>query len=205
MAECPECKLNYVPENPEDVEYHKKYHDEMINGVLVSPTGHEQICWQKKDIQITVVNSHSNITQKELAEKIGIIANRDAKYDFQPYSATETVDERNVHIFLFHQKDRIVGFLLLEKQTQIWHYTWQKYDQQEQPVEVFNIQFLWSVGLVWVNRQCRQKGIAKQLIYEAAQFFDIEIKDLGWYAPPITESGEAMLRQLLPEGFYIAK
>lgn len=205
MVKCPECNLDYVPEIPDNVDYHQKYHDEMVNGLPVKVTESDQIVWQENENCISVINSLSSPTQKKLAEKVGIIANRDTEYDFPPYSAAEEIDECNVHVFLYHVNDRIVGFLLAEKQTHIWNCTWQQYDQKIQPIEVSNIPFLWSVGLVWVNRQHRQKGIAKKLIKKAAQFFEIEINNFGWYAPPITESGEAMLRHLLPESFYIAK
>lgn len=204
MVKCPECELKYIPDIPDNLEYHNRYHDEMVNGVSAVVTGDEQIVWRKEEKFISVINFLSTPSQKKLAEQVGIITNRDTKYDFQPYSADEKIDERDVHILLYHQKGRVIGFLLIEKRTHIWNCTWQQYEQRK-PTEVTNIPYLWSVGLVWVNRQHRRGGIAKRLIKEAAQFFDVEVKGLGWYAPPITESGKAMLRGLLPEGYYITK
>lgn len=201
---CPECGFSYVPDIPEDVKLHENYHDKMVKGVPLSTTKKIEAIWEDQDSLIFVVNFSSPFSQKKIAEKVGIIAHRDTPYDISPYSAREIKDERDVHIFLYHEENRIIGYLLVEKRKNIWSCSWEQYDRN-QATKVTDIPFLWTIGLVWVNRRHRRKGIAKTLIKEASNYFDLKIKDFGWYAPPITESGEAILRKILPEGYFIAK
>lgn len=201
---CSECGFSYVPDIPEDVKLHENYHDEMVKGVPLSTTKEMEVIWEDRGSLIFVVNFSSPFPQKKIAEKVGIIANRDTPYDISPYSAGEIRDDRDVHIFLYHKENRIIGYLLIEKRTNIWKCSWEQYEKQ-QPSVVSDIPFLWTVGLVWVHRGHRHKGIAMTLIKEASNYFKLKLKDFGWYAPPITESGEAMLRKILPEGYFIAK
>jgi hypothetical protein len=203
MPKCPECEFDYVAGIPSNTRAHRKYHDEMVNGIPAKPLANDRIIWEEVPYRITVVNAESPTAQKKCAERSGIVARRDTPFDFKPYSAVEVLDERNVHLFLLHHQERIVGLLVVEKRSHIWKCTW-----EERERHVFNDLSdrppIWSVGLVWVNRQHRRKGFGCRLAAEAARFWGIQIRQLGWQTP-LTESGAVMIRKLCPDEFYIAK
>jgi hypothetical protein len=203
MPHCPECGFDYVAGIPSNTRAHRKYHDEMVNGIPARPLASDKTIWQEGLYRITLVNHLSPFIQRKRAEKAGIVANRDTRYTFQPYSASESLDDRNVHLFLLHHQDRIVGLLVLEMRSVIWKCTWEEY-QRHVSNKLLDHPPIWSVVLAWVNRHHRRKGFACRMATEAARFFGIQLEQLGWYTP-FTESGRAMVRRLCPEEFYIAK
>ncbi len=194
---CPECGFSYSPDFLEDIRLHDNYHDKIVKGIPL-------FIKEEMDDLVFAVNHSSPFHRKKIAEKVGIIANLDTPYDSCPYSVGEIRDERDVHIFMYPNEGRVIGYLLIEKRTNIWKCNWEQFEKK-QASEVSDFPFLWTIGLIWIHKNHRRNGIAKTMIKEAANYFGLEIQDLGWYAPPITESGEIMLRSILPNGYYIAK
>jgi hypothetical protein len=195
--------MSYVPEVPEDRKAHKNYHDMIINGLCAPLAKSDHIIWKENNRHISVVNHLSPTIQKKRAEKIGLLAHHDTAYDFAPYSSYESLDDRNVHLFLGYTNGRGIAFLLIEKRSTIWSCTWEEY-QNHVVQELPEHPPMWSVGLVWVNRGHRRQGWAVQLALEATRFLCITSEQIGWYTP-FTDEGQALVKSLCPKYFYIAK
>ena len=203
MPQCPECGLGYVPEVPEDRRYHKKFHDTVVNGLRAPSARSDHIIWEEGAHRITVVNFRSPLVQRRRAERIGLLAHKDTPYDFAPYCATEDPDDRNVHLFLGYAADRGIALLLVEKRSTVWRCTWEEFEAHKAQ-KLPDHPPMWSVGLAWVNRRHRRRGWAHRLAMETARSFGLNVQQLGWYTP-FTKAGEAMVRNLCPTAFYIAK
>jgi GNAT superfamily N-acetyltransferase len=203
MSTCEKCGMGYVADVPENWKFHKKYHDEEINGLLAPRIPSDRIIWGQEDQRITVVNVQSSVAQKKRAERIGRLAHRDTRHDFAPYSFRETLDARNVHLFLGYVANRGIGFLLVCKRSHIWRCTWEQCERRNFQ-ELRDHVPIWSVGFAWIHREHRRCGWARRLAEQAARFFTVNIQSLGWYTP-LTRDGEAMVKRLCPDWFYIAK
>ena len=107
--------MGYAPGSPDDEKEHRKYHDRVTNGLQAPQIKSDRVVWQKDDSRITVVNYFSPFAQKKRAEAVGIIAHKDTPFEFLPYHHKELLDKRNVHLFLFYKKNRIIGLLLIER------------------------------------------------------------------------------------------
>jgi len=196
--------MHYVPEVPEDLHGHKKYHDTIVNGLPCHRLKSDLVIWEERDYRITVViHATSPVAQRKRAEDAGRLANKDTRYDFPPYDSGKALDKRDVHIFLLFFKNRIVGFLIIDRRETIWKYTWEQYKSHEE-LDPISHPPIWSVGLVWIHRRHRRKGLGQRLISEAMSFGGIHIDSLGWYTP-FTELGEALVKKICPDFFYIAK
>jgi hypothetical protein len=195
--------MSYVPEIRENRKFHNKYHDEAVHGLRVPEIRSDRIIWEQDIQRIVVVNFQSTAVQKERAEGIGRLAHLDSIYDFAPYSSAETLDFRNVHLFLGHVADRGISLFLVEKREHVWKCTWQDYHKRTAQ-KIPNHAPVWSVGQVWVQRNHRRRGWARRLAEQASHFFTIDIQSLGWHTP-FTKEGEAMIRRLCPDWFYVAK
>ena len=200
---CAECGMGYVPDNPEDVKAHRKYHDEIVNGLYAARIKSDKIISERGDYRITVVNYFSPPAQKKLTEKVNLLAHKDTPFDFVPYHSKEPFDERNVHVFLLYRKSKIIGLLIAERRDYVRRFSWREYENaggKELPMS----NPTWSIGFVWIHRKHRRRGLSSQLVQVVASYFDIEISSIGWYTP-FTEDGEKLVRSLCPEYFFVSK
>jgi hypothetical protein len=203
ITKCPKCGFEYVAGIPGDTHAHREYHDETVNGVRAEPLENDGVIWRDGAYRITIVNHTSPVERKRIAEKTGIVANRDLRYDFKPFSAAMPADERNVHVFLLHHGDRAVGLLIAERCSKIWRCTWEEYANAA-TTHLLDHPSIWSVALVWANQRHRHKGLGYRLAVTTASYLGIPIQQLGWQTP-FTPSGMKMVQRLCPDVFYIAK
>ncbi len=195
------CKLNYVPNLPEDVALHKKRHDEAVNGIKARSVKSDRTIWNHNDYRINVLNQWSPKTQRNRAQKVAILGKRDGGYDFPSYTAEEPFDEKDVHVFLLHYKSRAVGILVFSYRSHISIYDWEKNNKLEQ---ISGHSPLWTVDFVWVLKKHRRKNLAVTLISEAAKYFDIKIENVAWY-PPISENGKELSKSMFPKFMYVGQ
>ena len=200
---CPECGMGYIPNNSEDKKAHKKYHDKVVNGLYAPRIKSDKIVWEKGDYRITIINYFSPHAQKKRAEKVGLLAHRDTPFDFASYHSEEPLDERNVHVFLLYRKNRIIGLLTVERRNYVQKFTWKEY-KNAGGQELSKAEPIWSIGLVWIHRKYRKRGLGSQLVQIAASYFDIDVQSIGWDTP-FTDDGERFVRSLCPNSFFVAK
>lgn len=195
--------MGYVPGLAENERLHRRHHDEIVNGVLGGPLKSDNVIWTCAGARITVVTPLSQKAQRVRARKVAQAANREVCYEFGIYSEFEPLDERNLHVFLYHENDRIVGLALLELRTHIWRSTWSSREKQDTEM-LMGHPPVWSLGFAWVHRRCRRRGIATRLFAAATRHLHVKAAEVGVYTP-FTESGQALARALFPDTFLIAK
>ncbi len=193
--------MSYVPENPEDVQEHKEFHDKVINGLPVLPLESDRIIWPQNNMRIVVINKSCPLEQRRYAEEVAIFARMDT-----PYGAENLFGERELdtHVFLLHRQKRVIGLLLMEKRDHIWKTSWADRDAGKEPYELLDHPPIWSICFVWILKRHRGSRLSQTMINEALTYLGQSFETIGWYTP-FTPSGEALVRKCCPKVFYIAK
>ena len=201
-----QCEFPYHPADPAQVRKHDRYHDEVSNGVYARPAKSDEVIWKQGRDRITVMRHRTALrAQRERAWRAAFAANREMRYDGGVYCAEDPPDERDLHVFLPHRGNRIVGLLIMERRTPMWSGTWDEFDESKasnaepQSAEQTPV---WSVGFVWVLPRHRREGLARRLVLEGCAFLGAQVEHLGWYVP-FMQSGEALVRKLCPVKLYL--
>jgi GNAT superfamily N-acetyltransferase len=195
--------MTYVPENPDEKKQHRACHTEVMNGVYARAIGSDAVIWTNSTARITVVTPLSSNSQRVRATKVARLANLELRYDFGIYHEDEPRDERDIHLFLYYVRNRIVGLGIMEKRTNICRCTWNERERREFK-KLESSTPVWSLGIMWVHRGHRRKKVASTLFAEAAKHLHVDQKSVAFYTP-FTQEGERFVRSLCPEEFMIAK
>jgi len=194
--------MNYIEKSP-DEKHHKFYHDQVVNGVYARPLKTDRSIWRESERRITVITANSPAPQRKRAEVVASVANRETHYNGGIYHACEESDDRNIHLFLFHMRNRIIGLVIMEKRQTVWRCRWQ---DNASPVceELGGHDPMWSVIFVWVHTKHRRGGIARTVFNEAVKYLNLSLRDIGWYSP-FTNNGHFFVKSIYPKEFYVAK
>lgn len=194
-----------MKESPEDRRVHQVYHDAATNGIPGAPLKSEKVIWRQRqnDEWIVLVTPTSPKPERIRARKVAQLANREMHYDFGIYHENEPPDSRNLHLFLYGVRDRLVGLAIFERRDHVCRASWEEYDRRDLK-ELVLAPPIWSFGFAWVHRKYRRQGIARRLFEEAVRFLNVTPESVGLYAP-FSEEGEKLARTLFPSGFLVAK
>lgn len=199
---CKICGLHYVEDSPTDQKYHRAFHDPIANGVYGQPLTSDSLVWSDSDLRITVIHAYSPRPQQVRAGKTARVARRDTPFDISAYGPGEGPDQYNVHVFLLHCRNRIIGLAAFRLHLIRRQYTWIAYEQKEDDFDESTSR-VWTVDMIWVHKQHRGKGYAHRLLEQAMMFFDITSEMLGW-SLPFTDTGKALAKSVCPERFIAA-
>jgi GNAT superfamily N-acetyltransferase len=206
---CTECNLSYVVGLEEDERKHAYHHDRAVNGVPSERLPEEPVIWEDGDFRITAF-AHNNSVQRvrHLAQEVSSMFNMETHFSFGIYDENEEGDEdsRNAHVFLLHHQDRVVGFLLLERQASVWRIPWSVYDSDGVDYDKYGLPDhppMWSICFVGVLKKWRRQRLATLMIREALIFLGETLHSVGWHTP-FKRSGKALCQSLCPEEFYVA-
>jgi len=125
------------------------------------------------------------------------------RYDFGIYNEHESLDDRNIHLFLYCCGDRAIGLGIFEKRTGVCHFTWDEWDQHVQKT-LEEQEPIWSLGFTWIHKKYRRRGLAQILFQEGVGYLGVRTDAIGFY-PPFSSDGKAWARSIFREGFLVAK
>jgi ribosomal protein S18 acetylase RimI-like enzyme len=102
--------------------------------------------------------------------------------------------------FLYRQANRVCGYLVLANKTVTgYREASARYRETDAAERVTRT----CVMVVWVAPEMRRRGVARQLVDEAARNCGIRASGLAW-AEPFTDSGYLLARFMAPDGMWIA-
>jgi hypothetical protein len=81
-------------------------------------------------------------------------------------------------------------------------WSWDDYDDERRPATGVAPMTTWTVETIWTYAAAQQRGLAKDLLDAAAREVEQPIPSFAWRRP-FTPSGEAFVRRLCPEGFWV--
>lgn len=202
---CNICGMEYIPELQNNFRQHNEYHDKIVNGLRTSPLKSDCVIYSQSDKRITVISQLSPMEQRKLAEEVARYARKDTHY-----GAEQLFDDKmEVRVFLLYKKDRIIGFLLMDKHYHVWLASWGDLDANKEPKEIPHHHPIWTVCFIWILKKHRRLGLAKIVLNKAMDYLRCSPDCIAWYTssspPPFTPSGEAFVRNCCPREFYIAK
>ena len=181
----------------------KLKNDDFENGLLTSIFDSEKVIWSQNGNRTIIVDTLSPDQEKVRARKTGQIANREMQHDGGIYHESDPSDSRDIHIYLYISHNRIVGLSIFEKRDHVCNYTWKKVDERIQK-ELKQQNPIWSLGLIWIHKNSRKRGIAKNLFKAALAHLKTQINEVGLYTP-FSKKGEAWARAMFKKEFLIAK
>lgn len=197
---CEECGLVGFKNVPGDKEGHKKWHEILVVGYKIRRSSSDFIIWEESDYWITCVTPSSNITQRKKAEKVSHAVNKalwQENFSYS-YSAKESI-EKDLNLFLLHQKNRIIGLVALKKR-QCLEAMW---DEEgllltgkitESPI--------WIIEIVWLTVSSRNKGLATRVINIIFEKLSISKDEFGW-SLPFSSSGRKLAKRFHPQRLYV--
>lgn len=200
---CSECGFHYCEDIPENVARHDAYHDKVVRGLCAPRLDEEDLVWESGPDRVTLVTKASPIVEQEVAGEVAKLTTLDTRYS-PPFAPGGPPDDTRVQVFLYHVANRIVGFLMIQERGAIWRATWQSLGMPPILEEIKTASPMWSVGLLWVHRGFRNKGVARCLVSQAIRRLNVSLADLGWQTE-FSKDGETFVRSLYPVSFFIAK
>ena len=202
---CPKCGMAYVTGNAEDEAAHATYCDMMTRSPAVTLQSPERITWKNCNDRIICVTDFSPEDQRILAQDVSLVANREMGYDSGIYHSYDPPDDRCIHLYIYIRGNRALGLLLLERRTHIWRCHWLAgQDADPKCEQLREIDWMWSVGFIWIHPNDRRAGLAERLLYVGLGDLNLSVSEVGWYTP-FSEAGEQFVQKQCPCEFYVAK
>lgn len=174
--------------------------DEWTAGVQVPALRSDQVVDRWDGTEVLLVTNASPREQRELAARVALRAKVDTPFETPAYT-TEDADP-DVRVFIARQGERALALAVLRPHTRWGWWSWDDYDEERRPATPVAPLPSWTVELIWTLPGAQQQGLAKRLLEIASDAVDRPIASFGWRRP-FTPSGEAFVRRLCPEGFWV--
>ncbi len=200
---CPICKFAYVSEIEENVRQHDVYHDHFLNGIEIRNIEEYQNFKINDNLTIIIINQLIQNEKRKIAEDLAKFPMDETIYSGLPYSASEPIDERDVHAILLVKDFRAIGLLVIEKRSEIWLTSWEDF-YKGQVTRLKEHKPIWSISMIWIANSHRRQGYCILLVKKALSHFKTDLKNIGWYTP-FTKDGEMFVKSICPNEFYIAQ
>jgi GNAT superfamily N-acetyltransferase len=159
----------------------------------------ERIVARIDDIDVLLVTSQSSEEERGLAEQVARRAMRDTPFHTPAYTAGDTEDTR---VFIGRQAGAAVALAVLRARPRWAWWSWDDWDDERRPATGVAPMTSWTVETIWSHPSCQTHGVARHLVEIASQQVDQPVTSFGWRRP-FTPSGEAFVRHLCPEGFWV--
>ena len=198
--QCLECDYRYVESSASDRRLHRRFHDRIVKGPRHPGLRSCPVTWPSGSRSVVVINSQSLRVHRQIAQDVSLVAAGDVEFSNVAYGADEQPDNRQIHLFLGVERDRVQAYVCFERRSDIWQCTWSEYDTGV--THKLDVQPMWSIGYAWVSRANRRTGWMRAIVAAAANHF--RGGNFGWQTP-FTPAGEALARTLCPSGIFIAK
>ena len=176
---CPDCGLLYARGYTPDERYHRRVHDEAVNGHRA-----------KMGDGFYPVTHESPISLQKLAQSAASAALWETKYDFSSFTAIKKkLDEYNTIGMIYIKDGRICGLLVSRERECKYTATLNSFQPDEfhswRPTEVTEVQphSRRVVDMIWVLKKNRRQGVANKLVEALAVHCKVKIEDFAHMIP----------------------
>jgi GNAT superfamily N-acetyltransferase len=160
----------------------------------------EQVVARWDGTEVLEIRQTSSETLRAVAERVAVRAMRDTPFHHPAYAQSDNDPE--VRIYLARERGQAVGLAVLRPRPRWAWWSWDDYDAERRPATGVAPMTSWTVEIIWTHAACQQRGLAKRLLDVAAERVEQPIESFGWRRP-FTPSGEAFVRRLCAEGFWV--
>lgn len=159
----------------------------------------ERVVAQAGAAEILLVTHQSSEGERALAEQVARRAMRDTPFHTPAYTVGQNEETR---IYIARESGAAVGLAVLKPRPRWAWWSWDDYDDERRPATGVAAMTSWTVETVWTHPSCQSRGLARRLVQVASDEVDQPVTSFAWRRP-FTPSGEAFVRQLCPEGFWV--
>lgn len=171
-----------------------------LDGVPAPSAPSDQVVARWEDIDLILVVQGSPDEQRAFAERVALRAMSDTPFHTPAYTAQDADPETRV--FIARRGGRAIGLAVLRPRPRWAWWSWDDWDDERRPATGVAPLPSWTVETIWTLAQAQQKGLAQRLLEHAARVVDQPVSSFGWRRP-FTPSGEAFVRRMCPEGFWV--
>jgi len=193
---CRECGLLYVHGHAPDEKYHRKIHDETINGHRAKlPDG------------FYAVTHESRISLQKLAQAAANSAHHETRYDFSSFVALKKKhDEDKTIAMIYVNAGRVCGLLVTRERECSRAASLNSFQDGDdsRPTETRDVEphVRRAVDMIWVLKKMRNQGVAKGLAQALASQCGMKIGDLA-HMVPFSESALHLWKALKLSIIYV--
>jgi len=170
-----------------------------LDSVPVPVQPGERVVARHGDVDILLITRGSPEGARRLAEQVALRAMRDTPFRTPAYVATDAEDTR---VFIARSSGAAIGLAVLRPRRRWAWWAWDDYDAERRPATGVAPFTTWTVETIWTHPSCQSRGLARALVEEASAEVEQPVTSFGWRRP-FTPSGEAFVRHLCPEGFWV--
>jgi hypothetical protein len=195
---CPDCGLLYVRGYAPDERYHRRVHDEAVNGHRA-----------KLDDGFYAVTHKSRVSLQKLAEAAASAAHYETKYDFSSFTAIKKKSDEYKTIAMIYVRNGRVRGLLVSREREC-SYTasldsfQQDYCDSWRPTQGTEVQpqARRAIDMIWVLRKERKQGVAKGLVEALAAHCNLRVEDFA-HMIPFSEDAVNLWKALKLSTIYV--
>lgn len=170
------------------------------DSIAIPATPDEQIVARWDGIDLLQVQNSSSPAQRALAEQVARRAMGDTPFNTPSYIVADAVAETRV--FIARQDGLAIGLAVLRPRARWAWWSWDDWDEERRPSTGVAPMVAWTVESIWTHSSNQHRGLAQRILEAASGLVGVPITSLGWNRP-FTPSGEAFVRRLCPEGFWV--
>lgn len=170
-----------------------------LDSVPVPPQAGERVLARAGATEVLLVTNQSTEPERAVAEQVARRAMRDTPFNSPAYSADDKEDSR---VFIAREGGAAVGLAVLRSRPRWGWWSWDDYDAERRPATGVAPMTSWTVETIWTHPSCQTRGLARKLLAVASELVEQPVTSFGWRRP-FTPSGQAFLRRMCPEGFWV--
>ncbi|HXW96656.1 MAG TPA: hypothetical protein VEI47_03660 [Gemmatimonadales bacterium] len=170
-----------------------------LDSIPIPVRAGERILARQGAAEILLVTRDSTVAERALAEQVARRAMRDTPFHTPAFTADDKEDTR---VFIAREAGAAVGLAVLRPHPRWGWWSWDDYDAERRPSTGVAPMTSWTVETIWTHGSCQSRGLARMLVQVASEQVEQPITSFGWRRP-FTPSGEAFVRHLCPEGFWV--
>ncbi len=173
---------------------------ERAGSVPVPELPGERVLARWDGTEVLLVTNASPEAHRTLAEQVARRAMRDTPFSTPAY----TVEDRSpeTRIFIARRGGVAVGLAVLRPRIRWGWWSWDDWDAERRPAHPVAPLPSWTVEIIWTLPAEQGHGLAQRLLEVAAAQVGQPVSSFGWRRP-FTPSGEAFVRRVCPEGFWV--
>lgn len=195
---CPDCGLLYLRGFSPDERYHRRVHDEAVNGIRA-----------RLDDGFHAITHESRIPLQKLVQAAASAARRETEYDFSSFTAIKkNTDEYNTVAMLYIKDGRIRGLLVSRERECRYTASLNSFQPDDlhlwRPTVGTEIKAHTRrvIDMIWVLKKYRKQGVAKGLAEAIAAHCRVTIDDLA-HMVPFREDALYLWRALKLSTIYV--
>jgi ribosomal protein S18 acetylase RimI-like enzyme len=179
MVECAGCGWSYVQGYARDERFHRKKHDEVVNGSKAAlPDG------------CHFLTHSSPIKHQRLAQAAAGVAQHETEYDIISfYAIKKKFDEDGTIVAISVREARVCGYMVSRER--LCQHTARLQDFADdgfgcwRPIAATEVEQhrRRALDMVWVLNAKRRRGIARELVQALAHHCQMEVRDLAHMTP----------------------